>query len=323
MRFSVMRVLYLSLGLAVAVGAGGYFWLAHPGESPAPPAELRPLSAPTPAPGPAVLPPAIVMPPPPAPAATAEPSTPEAREARHRACLTLAGTDSAAALRHAEAAIAAAPRGHDPRALDWAEHCAAAALLAMGALEQAADRLERQGMGDGRPAADRASLLAQAGQVWLMAGDAERAFAAATLALVITPDDVELLTDRAVAAASLGRNFEAIDDLNRVIDLDPARAEAFVYRAGAWRQAGRAELAADDIARALAIDPGNAEAYLERGLLRAAAGRPADARADWQRAAERAPGSPTEELARRQIEALDRAPPLPAPAPAPERPRGR
>lgn len=312
-----MRVLYLSLGLVVAVGAGGYFWLADPSEAPPPPAELRPLSAPPP---PAVAP--ILLPPPPnSTAAPAEPATPEAREARHRACLTLAGTDAAAALRQAEAALAANPRPSDPRALDWAEHCAAAALLSMGALDQAADLLERQGMAAGRPAAERASLLAQAGQVWLMAGDAERAFAAATLGLVITPDDVELLTDRAVAAASLGRNFEAIDDLNKVIDLDPARAEAFVYRAGAWRQAGRAELAADDIARALAIDPGNAEAYLERGLLRAAAGRPADARADWQRAAERAPGSPTEELARRQIEALDRAPP--PPARPPERPRTR
>jgi tetratricopeptide (TPR) repeat protein len=320
-----MRVLYLSLGLLVAVGAGGYFWLADRGEPPPPPpAELRPLAAPAPAPAPPAPAPApIVLPPPqtttaaPAPAAT----TPEEREARHRACLTLAGTDAALALRQAESALAANPRPSDPRALDWAEHCAAAALLAMGELERAADMLERQGMAAGRPAAERASLLAQAGQVWLMAGDAERAFAAATLGLVITPDDVELLTDRAVAAASLGRNFEAIDDLNKVIDLDPARAEAFVYRAGAWRQAGRAELAADDIARALAIDPGNAEAYLERGLLRAAAGRPAEARADWLRAAERAPGSPTEELARRQIEALDRAPP--PPARAPERPRPR
>lgn len=316
-----MRVLYLSLALLVAVGAGGYFWLADHGEPP--PAELRPLAAPTPAPtppAPAVAP--IVLPPPPsAAAAPPAPATAEEREARHRACLTLAGTDAVAALRQAEAVLSANPRPSDPRALDWAEHCAAAALLAMGELERAADMLERQGMAAGRPAAERASLLAQAGQVWLMAGDAERAFAAATLGLVITPDDVELLTDRAVAAASLGRNFEAIDDLNKVIDLDPARAEAFVYRAGAWRQAGRAELAADDIARALAIDPGNAEAYLERGLLRAAAGRPAEARADWQRAAERAPGSPTEELARRQIEALDRAPP--PPARPPERPRTR
>lgn len=223
------------------------------------------------------------------------------------ACLALAGTDAAAALREAEAFLAAG--GGEPRLKDWAEHCAASAQLALGQLEQAATRLERLGMAAGREPQDRASLLAQAGQVWLMAGDAARAYSTATLALVVTPDDVELLTDRAIALVSLGRHFEAIDDLNRVIDLDPARAEAFVFRAGAWRQAGRPDLAEDDIARALAIDPGNAEAYLERGLLRAAAGRAADARADWQRAAERAPGSPTEELARGQIENLDRSRP--------------
>ncbi len=269
-------------GLAVAGAAALAAWQLQP-----PAREALPPTSPAP--------PLAFVP------AAPEP-TPPTTDQRHTACLALAGTDAAAALREAEAFLAAGGG-------DAAEHCAASAQLALGQLEQAATRLERLGMAAGRDASDRASLLAQAGQIWLMAGDAARAHAAATLALVVTPDDIELLTDRAIALASLGRSFEAIDDLNRVIDLDPARAEAFVFRAGAWRQAGRPELAEDDIARALAIDPGNAEAYLERGFLRAAAGRAADARADWQRAAERAPGSPTEELARTQIESLDRARP--------------
>ena len=278
------------VGLAVAGAVAFAAWQLQPPARdslpPAPPA-----------------PPVIVAPAPPEPPPPPPPPTPDQR---HTACLALAGTDAAAALREAEAFLAASG---EPHLKDWAEHCAASAQLALGQLEQAATRLERLGMAAGRDASDRASLLAQAGQVWLMAGDAARAYSTATLALVVTPDDIELLTDRAIALVSLGRNFEAIDDLNRVIDLDPARAEAFVFRAGAWRQSGRPELAEDDIARALAIDPGNAEAYLERGFLRAAAGRAADARADWQRAAERAPGSPTEELARTQIENLDRSRP--------------
>jgi tetratricopeptide (TPR) repeat protein len=281
-----MRLLYPT-SLAVVAAAGGlagWLWLA-----PSPPPAMPPLAAPPP--------PAPAAAPQPAPRLAEEPAPAPARidDPRHQACLVQAGSDPVAALRAAEALGRAG-------ATDAAEHCAAAAHLAAGRPGEAAVRLERLGALAEAPSQLRAAWYAQAGQAWLMAGDAQRAWSAATLALVLAPDDLDLLTDRAIAAASLGRPFEAIDDFNRVIDLDPARAEAFVYRAGAWRQAGRPELAADDLARALAIDPGNPEAHLERGLLRLAAGDAAGARADLTRAAELAPGTPTEELARAELE---------------------
>jgi tetratricopeptide (TPR) repeat protein len=278
-----MRVFYLAGGLGVAAAGGLAAWLllaARPAPLPLPPPLAAPASAPA-APQPTARP-------------ADDPAPARIDDPRHLACLAQAGTDPALALVTAEALGRAG-------AADAGEHCAAAAHLAAGRPAEAAVRLERLGATAEAPSQLRAAWHAQASQAWLMAGDAQRAYSAATLALVLVPDDLDLLTDRAIAAATLGRPFEAIDDFNRVIDLDPARAEAFVYRAGAWRQAGRAELAADDIARALAIDPGNPEAHLERGLLRLAAGDAPGARADLLRAADLAPGTPTEELARAEL----------------------
>ncbi|MCC7281738.1 MAG: tetratricopeptide repeat protein [Acetobacteraceae bacterium] len=291
-----MRPFYLAGGAGVVAAAGIAGWLL-----------LRPATAPEYAAAPPAIAPAPAAPAPPVtperPVAPEPPSAPEELagvridDPRHLACLAQAAADARAALREAQ-------RLETSGALDAGEHCAAAAYLALGEAGEAARRLERLGSGGAAPSQLRAAWLAQAGQAWMMAGDAQRAYGAATLALVLVPNDIDLLIDRAIAVASLGRPFDAIDDLNRAIDLDPARAEAFVFRASAWRQAGRAELAADDIARALALDPGNPEAYLERGMLRRAARDFANARGDFQRAAELAPGTPTEELARAQLAAL-------------------
>lgn len=269
-------------------------WLLLPLDDMAPPPIATPAPAAAPASG--VAPPAIA-PTPEAPAAAEDTADVRIDDPRHQACVAKAGTDPRAALREAEQLVR---RGAE----DAGEHCAAAASLALGEPGEAARRLERLGSTAQAPSQLRAAWLAQAGQAWMMAGDTQRAYGAATLALVLVPDDPDLLIDRAIAAASLGRPFEAIDDLNRVIDHDPARADAFVFRAGAWRQAGRRELAADDIARALAIDPENPEAYLERGMLRAAARDFANARSDFTKAAELAPGTPTEELARAERDAI-------------------
>lgn len=164
-----------------------------------------------------------------------------------------------------------------------AEHCAAVALIGLGRYVEAAQALERlaQQLRDG-DAAVRAGLLGQVGQAWLMAGEVERAAAAQSAALAAAPDNVELLVDRSIALASLGRYWEAVDDLNRAEDLAPARADILVLRASAYRHLDALELAEADIERALDRDPDNPEALLERGLLRHAAGDARGARATWQ-----------------------------------------
>lgn len=125
-----MRPSYIVAGLAVAAAAAFAAWQFQP-----PAREILPPQPPAP---PIAIAPAPPEPPPP---------SPPTQDQRHTACLALAGTDAAAALREAETVLAA---GGDPDGKDWAEHCAASAQLALGQLEQAATRLERLGMAAGR-----------------------------------------------------------------------------------------------------------------------------------------------------------------------------
>lgn len=192
---------------------------------------------------------------------------------------------------------------------EGARHCAALALVALGEPRRAAERLEAIAAASlaGRPA--RAAVYAQAAQAWLVAGDSNRAFAATTLALTLTPEDVDLMLDRALALGIMGRFEEAVMDLDRALQIEPMRAEALVFRAAAWRRLDRAEPARRDIERALAISPANAEALLERGILRQLAGDSEGARMDWERAVEVAPHSATADLAIQNL-ALNEAGPF-------------
>jgi tetratricopeptide (TPR) repeat protein len=205
-------------------------------------------------------------------------------------CLGLLRTDP-------EAAHAFARAWDTDGGAEGAQHCAALAVLAQGEIERAAEALEALARRSGAGSAARAAVFAQAAQAWLMAGEPARAFAATTLALSLTPDDVELLIDRAAALGTMGRFGEAVADLDRALASDMERPDALVFRAAAWRNLDRAEPARRDIERALALDPGNAEALLERGILRQLAGDTEGARMDWERAIELAPHSATADLA--------------------------
>jgi tetratricopeptide (TPR) repeat protein len=184
---------------------------------------------------------------------------------------------------------------------EGARHCGALALLATGETARAAERLEQLARTSQGSTAARAAVFAQAGQAWMLLGETGRAYAAATMALTLTPDDTALMLDRAVALGSMGRYADSLDDLNRVVALDPNRAEALVFRAAALRHLDRMDEAAADVARALTLTPDNAEALLERGIIRQMRGDTRGARADWERAIALAPGSPTADLAQRNL----------------------
>lgn len=188
---------------------------------------------------------------------------------------------------------------------DGATHCRALAEITLGALEKGAERMEMLANAGHGQAAARASLYGQAGQAWLMAGESGRAFGAATLALSLTPDDPGLLIDRSIAAASLERYDEAVDDLTRALDLDPRRADALVFRGAAWRHLSQVGLAQDDIDRAFALDPENADALLERGILRQRQGDREGARQDWEHAIALAPSNATGDLAQQNLSLLE------------------
>ena len=216
-------------------------------------------------------------------------------------CLGMIRTDAEGARVMAEAWEAAGGG-------EGARHCGALALLGMGEPERAAERLEQLARMSRGSAATRASVFAQAGQAWMMAGQGSRAFGATTMGLGLTPNDAELLLDRAVALGTLGRYAEALEDVKLVLGLDPERAEAWVFRAAANRHLEKVDQAAEDVARALALAPENAEALLERGIIRQLKGDTAGAKQDWERAVSLAPDSATADLALQNL-ALNEAGP--------------
>ncbi|MDO9711642.1 tetratricopeptide repeat protein [Paracraurococcus lichenis] len=191
---------------------------------------------------------------------------------------------------------------------EGARHCGALALLALGETERGAERLEQLARASQASAPARAAVFAQAVQAWMLANQSGRAFAAATMGLTIAPDDLDLMTDRAVALGTLGRYQDALQDLERVLATDPDRAEAWVFRAAALRRLDRVDQAAAAVDRALRLAPDSAEALLERGIIRQLRGDTAGARADWQRAIALAPDSATADLAQQNL-ALNEAGP--------------
>lgn len=226
-------------------------------------------------------------------AAAADPVTPpplvfpaEKEAETYAYCMKLAKVDAAAALR-----LASEWRrqgGAHP-----ADHCGAVALVELGKYRDGAAKLEALAKAMvNAPASLRAEVFDQAGQAWLLAGAAGRAYAAEEQAVVLAPRDPELRIDRAEAAAEAGHFNEAIADLNIVLAADPNRAEALVYRAGANRALGRLDAALADIDKALALGPASAPALLERGNIRGLLGDAAGAVQDWQRVGELAPGTP-------------------------------
>jgi tetratricopeptide (TPR) repeat protein len=167
----------------------------------------------------------------------------------------------------------------------------------------AASRLEARALEmTGAPALRRAHMLARAGRLWLMSGEAARALAAQTEGLVLAPDHVGLLIDRGVSLIFLGRHWEALDDLYHALDLEPGNIEALVFRAGIYRELDALDLAEDDLDRVLEIEPGHVDALYERGEVRFAHGDIAGARADWMRVVGFAPGAPTAGAARARLD---------------------
>ncbi len=233
--------------------------------------------------------------------ARAQPIVPEnpAEAAHYAACMAMAQKSPQQAINDSKAW--AARGGGEP-----AQHCAAIAYLGLGLYNEAAQRLEvlgeRSAMQDGRL---RADLYAQAGQAWLIAGKPDQALAAQTRALALRPNDAEILIDRSITLATSGRLWEAVDDLNHVLDVAPNRADALVFRASAYRSLETLDLAEQDIEAANRLWPDSAEVILERGSIRKSRGNIAGARADWLRVIELAPNTPSGEAARREIQTLD------------------
>lgn len=227
------------------------------------------------------------------------PSGVSAEGARYDRCLEQAVKQPADAF---EEALAWTSQG----GAEAARHCAAVALLYNGQPEAAATRLEQLAQ-DMRvqPPSRRAEVVAQAGRAWLEGRNAQRAAAAFTTALELSPDNPEIWIDRAEAYAGASNYWEAIDDLNRAIELDRRRADAYAFRAAAYRLVKEPNLAMEDANRAVELDSRNADAFLERGILNRQKGDVPAARRDFLQVLVNDPDGPAGDAARANIERME------------------
>lgn len=212
---------------------------------------------------------------------------------------------------------ARAPQAAHDVASEWldagggipARHCAALSLAGLGrfaeaarALEAAAEELriaERNGTYTGffrRGAGLVGELLGQAGNAWLLAGDANQAYTTFSQGLTEiapgTPQALELTIDRARASGIAGDYGAAIEDLDRAAAEAPGRVEIFVLRASAQRKLDRPIEAGIDLKHAFDLAPDDREALLERGNLNLMIDDVAAAEADWRQIIALYPGSP-------------------------------
>jgi tetratricopeptide (TPR) repeat protein len=219
---------------------------------------------------------------------------------RYAACLELAHGEPARGLERART-------WRDTGGGDPARHCEGVALIRLGRYAEAGRRLEdlAETLSTGSGAGMRAKALAQAGQAWVLAGKPARAEAVYGQALDLSPKDVELWIDRALARFDMGRYWEAIDDLNRANELAPDRADVLVFRASAYRHVEAPTMAKADIRAALNRAPKHPEGLLEQGNIRRLAGNKTGARAAWLKVIEVAPESPAADAARENLAKLD------------------
>lgn len=195
-----------------------------------------------------------------------------------------------------------------------ARHCVAIAMFESGKYVPAATQLEQieREVDPERPGL-RAELLAQAGQAWMEANQAENAAAAQSRALDLKPQDVELWIDRGLSYAAMRAWPRAISDFDRALVIEPYKVEIYVLRAAAWRNAGNPGKALADADRALTIAPDDPDILLERALALQALGNHKAATADFHKVLKLVKaGSDTA----RRAEAGLRGEPAPAPRPA-------
>jgi len=214
-------------------------------------------------------------------------------------------------------ALAEARRWADEGGGPAAGHCAAVALVELGALTVAARALAGlAGDPAAGDAATRAQLLTQAGGLWLEAGDPAAALTALDAALALDPAAPPALAARAEALMADGRPGAAAEHLTAAIRAAGPRPTLLLARSAARRAAGDAAGALADADAALARQAGAreagaqklvAEALYHRGAALAALGRAPAARAALLDAIDAGRGGPVEARARETLEDLEGA----------------
>jgi tetratricopeptide (TPR) repeat protein len=187
-----------------------------------------------------------------------------------------------------------------------AEHCAALALIALDEPGEAASRLDQLAQrADAGTDAQRAAILTQSGNAWLLASQPENAENAFGAALKLAPRDAGLWADRGRARAARQDWADAENDLSAALAYDKTHPATYVLRASARHAQGNLRGYRADIEAALSLDATFPEALVERGAMKMDAGDVVGARADFLQVLLRAPDSAAADIVRKRIEALE------------------
>jgi len=204
-----------------------------------------------------------------------------------------------------------------------ARHCEATGLFHLKEYKEAAARLEAiaedMRIGKDMPVRHRKRMVAtgpmladmygQAAIAWLLADEVVNAESAidAALSLVIngSPQEAELLVDRARIAA-VDEDFDlALSDLEKVQALDPGRKDILVLVAAAARGTGDYGKAEQAINEFLELFPKRPDGHLEHGNLYDARGLTDYARASWLMVLSLVESGPDADAARANLERID------------------
>jgi tetratricopeptide (TPR) repeat protein len=128
------------------------------------------------------------------------------------------------------------------------------------------------------------------GDIYNGLGNYRQALEDLNRAIEIKPGYAEAYVNRGNAYNGLGNYRQAIEDYDRAIEIKPGCAEAYVNRGNAYNGLGNYRQAIEDCDRAIEIKPGYAEAYVNRGLAYFFFGNYRQAIEDLNRAIEINPG---------------------------------
>ncbi|MBN8806783.1 MAG: tetratricopeptide repeat protein [Sphingomonas sp.] len=238
-------------------------------------------------------------------------TAPVADDPRYRSCIELAVNDPKAAIDAAERFRFAGGGARARQCLGLAYAQQSRWVEAANAFTQAAQDA------DGAKDLLAARYWSQAGNAWLAAGEANKAYDALSTALTAGTlegqDKGEALLDRARALVAAGRLSAARTDLDVALEAVPADPLAWLLSATLARRTNDMPRAQTDIAQALKLSADDASVQLEAGNIAARGGDVDAAKAAWQQTVRIAPTSPAGQNARAALAQFDDAP---APVPA-------
>ncbi|MBL1430325.1 MAG: tetratricopeptide repeat protein [Robiginitomaculum sp.] len=151
-----------------------------------------------------------------------------------------------------------------------ARHCIASALLGLGDLQRAAERLENLGYAPDLNEGLRSQIFYQSGEAFLQLGDYPRAISSFEAGSSLSRNNIELRLGKARALEGQGELEKALVELDSILSQNPNHVLALTLRATILIELQRLDAAGSDVKRAMLLAPTELDVLLLRGSWREA-----------------------------------------------------